>query len=154
MKKLCNRPRKGMTIIETVIALFLLGFAVIVMTRLTSARITEAEVLNAQFNIQAADAYMYGIYQDFHRCNNFVIVDDPITDDTGTVLRTITKSLSFDLGAEGIHIYSFDYDLGKAYLNGAEVFPCNSFVARGTLQSLYVSVKLENQKIIEFEIYP
>ena len=149
-----KRRRQGMTMIETIVALLLMAMAILVIGRLTSARIAETEILESQYSAQAVDAFMYGIYQDYHKCLSFDIVDDPIEDEAGNLLRTLTKSISFDLGTGGANIYSYDRETGKCYVNGSEVFKCESFVAQGTSQFLYVAVKLQNQKILEFQIYP
>ena len=76
-----KRRRQGMTMIETIVALLLMAMAILVIGRLTSARIAETEILESQYSVQAVDAFMYGIYQDYHKCLSFDIVDDPIEDE-------------------------------------------------------------------------
>ncbi len=136
-----HKKRSGMTLVETIIALALMGMAVIVMARLTASRIADTENLGKQFAVKAADAYIYGIYQDFHDCNGYEIVR--ADDDLSQV------QLIFDLGSEGSHIYSYSPSDGHAYMNGVMQFPCNAFVLRGTTEELFVSVKLENEQRLE-----
>ena len=52
-----KRRRRGMTMIETIVALLLMAMAILVIGRLTSARIAETEILESQYSVQAVDAF-------------------------------------------------------------------------------------------------
>lgn len=170
--KCFKRKRKGMTLVETMVALMLMGFAVIVIARLTSARISETEILETQYTVQAVDGFLYNIYQDYHKSKSFEIMTEPLVrvneDGTETPIYSETpdpitgeykqlevfSGLAFDMGAYGASLYSYDRKTGGCYVNGSLVFKCENFVAEGTKQFLFVSIKLPNQKVFEYEIYP
>ncbi len=147
MQKLHKRvmkKRSGMTIVETIVALFLMALAVIVMARLTSARIAESEHLGYQFEMRAADACMYDIYEKFHSCVDYEVAHDI---DTGVT------SLTFNMGTDGSYAWEFRPAEFKMYMNNAEQFRCAAFTAHGDSEKLYVSLKLENGQRLEYHIY-
>ena len=144
MKKVNKKVRKGMTVIEIVVAMLLMALAIIVMGRLTATRIAETESLNYQFTMQAVDGMMYSIYSDFHACRDYTVESSP------TFTKTI---LSFDLGSGGIHIYEYDKDTYWFYFNGAQQFKIEDFSAVGDMQHLYVSMKLPNGERLEYTTY-
>ncbi len=140
------KRRKGMTIVEVVVALLLMGLAFIVIGRLTGSRIAQTEGLEYQFDMRAADGYMYGIYQDFHNCNSYT------NESSGTGDQRKT-TLTFDLGTEGVTIYEFRTGEHKCYYNNIEQFDCTAFTANGNDQFLYVSVQLDSGQRLEYQIY-
>ncbi len=142
------RSRRGMTLIETIIALLLMALAMIVMLRLTGVRLEETKDLGVQFDVRSADAFMYDIYQDFHVCNDLSV--DRVEDSEGRYRTT----LIFDLGSKGSRTYEYRSATRTAYIDGAKQFKCSSFVVRGTKQHLFVSIKLHGEKRLEYEIWP
>lgn len=166
MKKRKVLRRKGMTVAELVVAILLLSFAVIVMGRLTMTRIAENESLNYQYTMQAAEGMLYNMYKDFHSCRDVVVDSSPYTATVkdkltrsgvtyvkGDTLPAVITSISFDLGASGSHVYSFDDFLYTFYYNGASQFKCEDFEVNGDMQHLYVSIRLANGERIEYTIY-
>ena len=147
--------RKGMTIIEVVVSLLLMALAVVVMGRLTATRIVETESLNYQYTMQAADGMLYSIYQDFHACNSYTIERVTKNEDltNPSLVTSDVFTMSFDMGASGIHIYQYDYLTYHFYFNGAEQFKCEDFTASGDPQHLFVSMKLANGERLEYTTY-
>lgn len=151
MKK---KTRKGMTVIEIVVALLLMALAIIVMGRLTATRIAETEYLNYQFTMQAADGVLYNVYKDYHACNSFTLDTIRPHDTNPAADPTLYKTiLSFDLGSGGIHIYEYDKETYWLRINGAEQFKCDDFVVNGDTQHLYVSLRLPTGERLEYTIY-
>lgn len=144
MKNALKKKRKGMTIIETVIALLLMAFAVIVMGRLTSARIAETEHLGYQFEMRSADACMYDIYEKFHSCVSYEITHDR---DVGTT------AIAFDMGRSGMFTWEFRAEEYKMYYNNTEQFSCSGFLVNGDSEKLYVSIRLLDGQRLEYNIY-
>lgn len=150
------KKRKGMTIVEVIIALLLMGLAFVVIGRLTGSRIEQTEALKYQDNLRGADGFMYNIYQDYHQCNNYYgnATDGPDKYEfsTGTGEDRVTK-ITFDMGLEGVHIYEYRVRDHMCYINNVDAFECRAFVVNGNEQFLYVSIQLDNGQRLEYQIY-
>lgn len=157
------KKRKGMTIIEVVIALLLMGLAFIVIGRLTGSRIAQTEALKYQENMRAADGFLYNIYQDYHQCVDYEVVT---SDNTVNGLQVLSTELRFNLGTEGVHIYEYrrerqesalvagEYIEKRAcYYNNIESFECNAFDINPNDSFLFVSIQLDNGQRLECTIY-
>lgn len=144
-RRLLIPKRRGTTLVETIIALIVMGLAVNVMTRLTAVRLTEQESLDNQYVMVALDSYLSDIYHSFHACDSYTIETN---DHTGYC--RITFQISADVGAA---MYEFQPATGKCYFNGIEQFECSEFKAVGTMYGIYISVKLPHEREIELNIY-
>lgn len=146
------RKRKGMTIVEVIIALLLMGLAFVVIGRLTGSRIAQTEALEYQNNLRGADSFMYNIYQDFHNCREYTAKSE------GTGEDRVTK-IQFDMGLDGVHIYEYRVKDRMCYFNNVDQFSCSAFVVNettegtGNQQFLYVSIQLDNGQRLEYQIY-
>lgn len=143
MRKVLKKARKGTTLVETVIALMLLALAVVVMTALTGSKVDQQYSMEAQYSLQAVDAFMYSVYTDFHNCETFVITE------TGSG----GASLLFDMGNSKSTLYEYRASEKKVYIQGVEAFSCSNLIAHGAGNSLYLAVRLPSERILEMDIF-
>lgn len=141
-KGICRR-RKGMTLVETVIAILLLSLAVLVMARLTGVKVDHQANLSSQYSIQAVDAFFYDVYNDFHNASTFSVTQNT---DGGYIML-------FDLGDGNRSLYEFKASEKAMYSKGMEVFKCSNLEIRGAGNSLYVAVRLPSERVLEMDIF-
>lgn len=141
--KVLRRRRRGMTLVETVIALLLLSLAVLVMTRLTGSKVDHQANLSSQYAIQAVDTFFYDVYNDFHNCSAFTVTQNG----DGSYI------MLFDLGDANRSLYEFKASEKAVYVKGVEVFKCSNMEVRGAGNSLYVSIRLPSERTLEMDIF-
>lgn len=149
MRRKVKKRRSGLSLIEIVVSLLLMGLAVVVMGRLAASRIEEAEHLNYQAEMTSADAMMYSIYKDYKACQGLDI-QKVIAEDSSS----INIKLIFDLGLNGARVYEYRSTEGSMWVDGAEQFRCSSFFVDATDQHLYINLKLPGGQVLEYELFP
>lgn len=166
MQTMLHKSRKGMTLLETVIALLILSLAVNVMSKLTSTRIAETEMMDSQYVMLHVDALLAEMYNDFHRCQKFYVVggDDPYAvpddgsgDEEDEAEVDPSSMVVFEMGAEGAIVYQYIWDdaksIGTLYRDGVKMFNCRDFQVRGLANNLYVGVRIDGDKRLEMDIF-
>lgn len=147
MKKFLRKARRGMSLIETLVALVIFSLAIIVMARVTSIKIAEQSNIDSQYIMINVDGFMADLYHTFHRCNGVTVTD----------YGGGSCSLSFDLGAEGSMIVEYIYDAstltGTVYQNGVVQFKAAGFEVRSAANNLYVAVKISGERKLDMDIY-
>ena len=139
------KPKRGATLIETLIALSLMSMAIVLMAKLTELRISDQQGLDSQYVISQVDAFMSDLYTEYHQAR-YVDVDQD--EDTGVI------TLVLDLGAYGSSIYEYVPDeKGAMYHNGAKIFNCKGFSISVSNLLMEVTVNLEHEKQLYMKVY-
>lgn len=138
------RKHKGLSLVETLIAVLLFSMAMMIMARLTAVKVDETYNLDNQYSLLNADAMMSDMYRDFHNCSELTIS----TDETSGKC-----SVAFNLGEEGLSFYEYVPETGYFYKNGLQQFKANSFRVTGNLENITIALKLVNEKLLEMDIY-
>lgn len=150
------KKRKGMTLVEIIVAVMLMALAFIVIGRLTSARIAQTEALKYHENLRGADSFMYNIYQDYHQCVDYYGKEETGDDRYEFMWDTPTgevSSITFNMGTAGVHIYEYREEDGTCYFNNNAAFSCRDFIVNGNATFMYVSITLDNGQRLEYQIY-
>lgn len=154
-----KKCKKGMTLVETLVALVIMSLGVVVMARLTQASVQQQESLDSQYSLVSIDAVMSDIYHDFHSAE-----DIKVNKFDGLV------SLVFDLGDGVVHLYDWvdegvesittpgnavNYEASRAtfYVNGVNAFKCSGFDAEYNAGNLFISILVDNDKRLEMNVY-
>lgn len=150
---LVNRKRKGMTLVETLVALVIMSLGVIVMARITASKVQETASIDSQYTLLSIDATLSDIYHDFQIAKEIKV--SPEEDDTSTSTSTSDRivSLAFDLGDGIVHLYDWFSETGKFYYNGIEQFSCTEFEVRYNSDNLYVAIRTPNEKRLELDVF-
>ena len=143
MRDLLRTKRKGVSIIETVGALIIFGLLAITVTRIASMKLVVQADIDAQYAVLAADGYMADIYSDFHKCSSYSVDEYA----SGQIILTFTK----DDGEN--NVYSFDPTSEVCMKNGAPKFKAKRFTVDGTNNSLVVTIKLPDERLMDFNIF-
>lgn len=144
--KTSQMQRRGMTLVETLVSLVIFSLGVIVMARITSAKVQEQANLDSQYELISMDAMMSDIYHDFHACES-IAVNSSGSGDTQVV------NLTFDLGDGIVHIYDWFAADSTFYFNGVEQFKCYGMEASYLSGNLTVALFTESDKRLEMDIY-
>lgn len=143
MHNLLKTKKKGVSLIETLGALVIFGLLAITVTRIASMKLVVQADIDAQYAVLAADGFMSDIYTDFHHCSSYSVEEY----DSGQTILTFIK----DDGES--NVYSFDPSRGVCMKNGAAKFKATRFSVDGTNNSLVVSIKLPDERLLDFNIF-
>lgn len=146
MKLRKRQRRRGMTLVETLVALIIMALGVIVMARITAAKVQEQTSIDSQYVLLNIDAVLSDIYHDFHAAEVVNAYESGTGDD-------LVVSLNFDLGDGVVRLYAWVAKTGKLYVNGIEQFSCSAFEVRYTADNLYVAVRTPNEKRLDIDIF-
>lgn len=157
-----QRKRRGMTLVETIIALIIMALGVVVMARITQSSVQQQASIDSQYTLISIDAVMSDIYHDFHAAETIQVTK------TGSGVGE-TISLVFDLGEGVVHLYDWVYegedvtvlengkeikvDKATFYVNGKKAFDCAGFEVTYLSGELYVAIHVEGDKRLEMTIY-
>ena len=146
LKQLLKR-RRGMSLVETVTALVIFSFAVVIMGRITAVKLEEQVNIDSQYVMVKIDAFLSDIYHQYRASDGVSI---------GANSRGGT-TLMLDMGADGTYIADFipgdAGTTGKMYVNGVEMFSAAEFTATSAGNNLYVSVKVTGDRALDIDIY-
>ena len=129
--------------LETVAAVVMMSLLMIVVGRLSISTTDNTAEIDAQYSLLAADAYMSDIYDDFHKAVGYDFSQSP----GGIWTLTFTKE---DGTAS---IYSFDNIEGMCYKDGIPQFAAQRFAVVGAYNNIAVTLKLDNERILELVLY-
>lgn len=129
--------------IETVASVALLGLLMITLGSVSMVKLSAQDSVEKQYSVLSADAYLADIYRDFHEAVSYSFVESPAGQ----------KILTFVLEDGSSNIYSLDPSDSACYKNGVWQFKATSFDVVGTPVNLTVSVKLPNERILDFTAY-
>lgn len=138
-----RKKRRGFSMIETIAAVAIVGLLTITIGRVSTMKIATQNSVDAQYSVLSADAFMSDIYHDFHQSVSYEFTESP----AGQRMLTFVR---FD-GTAGI--YSFDPNTGACYTDGIWQFNATRFDVVGTPNNIVVSVKLPNERLLDFSIY-
>ena len=137
------RRRRGFTMIETVACVAILGLLTIAMGRVSMIKLNNQDSIDRQYSVLAADSFMADIYKDFHEAISYDFIESP----AGQRMLTFVK-------ADGTSsVYSLDPTSGGCYKDGVWQFAATQFEVVGTTENLTVSIKLPNERLLDYSIY-
>lgn len=137
------RRRKGFSMIETLASVVILSFLVVVIGRISTSRLTNQDSIEAQYSVLAADAVMGDIYEDFHNADSYSFTESPAGQ----------RMLIFLLRNGDSRVYSLDPTDDSFYKNGVFQFKATRFDVVGTGASMTVSVKLADERLLDYTVY-
>ncbi len=132
-----------MSLVETIIALLILSLAVLVMAKITAVKMEETSSIDAQYAVNAVDAFFSDVYHDFHRSVSYSAIENA---------GAQTVMLQFDC-PDGPILYEFNGVTKQMYRNGGVLFDCRTAIMRVTGNNVYISVRLPNEKVMEFDVF-
>lgn len=137
------KKRKGMSMIETIGSLVLLSLLMVVVGRLSMAKVQDSLQLDAQYAILAADGWLADIYRDFHAAQEIRYVEELNGD----------HALYFTMPDALETVYAFSEQTQICYTNGVPQFRALSFTVIGTPRNMDISVKLPMERVLSINIY-
>lgn len=129
--------------IEMLAAVLMMGLVMSAVTQVSALRNTEQVSIDAQYRVLSADAWLADIYNDFHVALSYDFTESP----AGQLMLTFVKSDGSS------SIYSFEPTEGKCYKNGVEQFDAQRLDVLVAADNLVVSLKLEDERLLEMNIY-
>ena len=129
--------------IETIAAVVILGMLMITLGRVSMVELNNQDAVDAQYSVLAADAMMTDIYRDFHRAVSYSFTASPGGQ----------KILSFVFEDGEANMYSLDPSDSSMYKNGVFQFEATNFHVLGTQVNLTVSIKLPDERLLDFTVY-
>ena len=155
--KLLRRKRKGMTLVETIVALIIMSLGVVVMARITATKVQEQSAIDSQYILLNIDAMLSDIYHDFHAAEEIQVHDNT----GGSLTEGASISLTFDLGDGVVHLYDWIIEpnasaggtTGVFYYNGDRQFNCSGFEVRYTAGNLYVAFVTDGERRLDMDIF-
>lgn len=129
--------------VEMIASLAIMGLLMGVVGRMALIELADQDSIDTQYDVLAADAYMYDIYHDFHNCVRFETIETP----AGNMI------LTFNQLDGSINTYGYYPGSGDCQKNGAHQFNAQNMIVQGAGNNLVVSIKLPNERILEFSIY-
>ena len=121
----------------------LMSMAFIVMSRLMSVKTEQFDQVDAQYSMLAADAFLADIYSDFHVSNSFSFETSP----AGQIL------LMFEKEDGSSSIYSYNPSEMMCYKDGVPQFRAQRFDVVGAVNNLIVSLKLQDERLLEISVH-
>lgn len=140
-----RKRRRGTNLLELLACVLLMSLMFFVLSRLTQSKQTDFESINAQYDVLAADAFIADIYRDYHRSDEISLQGMSEEEGDG---RFVVLSF-YDIETAASHVYSFSEADGKCYKDGVEQFDATRFEVVLTYDSLIVSVKLPDERVLE-----
>lgn len=106
-------------------------------------KLNNQDSVERQYSVLSADAFLADIYSDFHDAISYEFVESPAGQ----------SILTFVLEDGSSNIYSLDPATGGCYKNGIWQFNATRFEVVGTPINMTVTVKLPNERILDFTAY-
>ena len=138
-----TQRRKGFSMIETIAAVVILSLLVIVIGRISTSRLTNQDSIEAQYSVLAADAVLGDIYEDFHNALSYSFTESPAGQ----------RMLVFTLKDGTSSVYSLNPTDDGFYKNGVFQFNATRFDVVGTGASMTISVKLVDERLLDYTVY-
>lgn len=129
--------------IETIASVFILGFLMITLGRVSMVELNNQDSVDAQYSVLAADAMMSDIYRDFHSALEYSFVES----------SEGQKILTFVMPDGDANSYSLDPTVPGMCKNGMFQFEATKFEVLGTQASMTVSIKIPGERLLDFTIY-
>lgn len=138
-----KKRRRAVSLVETIAAVMIMSLLMITIARLSAMELSEVDSIDAQYSMLAADAFMADIYDDFHAAVSYSFTESSAGQ----------RSLSFVKPDGSATIYSYSPADLACYKNGVFQFDASRFEVIGTTASMTVSVKLPNERLLQYTIY-
>ena len=106
-------------------------------------KLNNQDSVERQYSVLSADAFMAEFYTDFHDATSYEFVESPAGQ----------SILTFVLEDGSSNIYSLDPSTGGCYKNGVWQFNATRFDVVGTPINMTVTIKLPNERILDYTIY-
>lgn len=136
--------KSGFTMIEMMVALVLSFFCVMVLASLTTIKIGTQEDVDYQISLIAVDGFMSEVYKEFKTAD---IIDVSSENDGSYV------SISFSHVNGDSVIYTYNQASGEMRRNNIPIFNCYSVNAEYTANNLQLHVKLEDDKVLDLNVF-
>lgn len=137
------RKRKGVSFIELIIYMLLTSFAFTLVVQSTNYKIANEKSIDVQYDVAAVDSYIVNIYRDFHEAMGVSVEKE----DNGITM------LMFTMNDGSSETYSFSLNDQACYRNGLKQFDAQSMTVLKSTGQLFVTIKLEDERLFEFNIY-
>lgn len=137
------KRRTGFSLIETMASLVLLSLLMIVMTKLAGVKVQETKLVDTQYAMLEADAFMADIYDSWHDAKTWRVSSSP-----GGQLQLIFE----DLQGSSV-VYAFAPSTGEFTKDGVKQFKGSSFKVEGAGNGMTIAIKVPGQKVLEATFY-
>lgn len=141
-KRKTLQRRSGLSLIETIASVVLLGIMMVIIGNIALTKLTDSAHIDAQYAILSADAYLADIYTDFHSALDMKYEQ-----------RESEHQLSFMMADSLENVYSFSSVTGFCYKNGVEQFRATRFEVIGANNNLNISIKLPSERLLSLNMY-
>lgn len=135
--------RKGMTMIELMVALLLSVICAITLIYITMMKTNSQSDLDSQSQMLAIDGFFNDVYREFKDANTVEVYQE---DEDYVTLTLATAE------GEGT-IYSFSAGSGELKKDNIPLFKCENVTVLKTANNLYIGVKVEGDKLIELSAF-
>lgn len=147
MRRNCSttrlKSRRGTSMIETLVGLFVLVVMMTMMVRLSGVKLNEQDKLARQYAVLSVDGYFANIYSDFQECLSVDVQESP----SGQVL------LTFSMPEDKVSLYSFNSGDSGCYDDGTWQFKAVNMKAVKAANNLFVAIKLPDGNVFELDVY-
>lgn len=140
-----RKKRRGTNLIELIGCILMLSFAFMTIAALSARKLEDADNLYSQQAQMSADAFMSSFYRDYISSTAVDIQGDSAT---GLVSVVMTNAATGE-----ISYYSYSDIDHYCYYNGMEQFKAREFSIIELPDSVIISIKLPNEKILDAQIW-
>ena len=138
------KKRSGMTMIELMVALALSILCTITLVYMTALKVNSQENVDKQSQYLAVNGFFSELYDKFKSCD----VVEVTSEDDGSYISISLASTNGDSV-----IYTYSQESKEFRRNNMPMFECLSVNATKTANNLYVGVKMQDDKLLEFNAY-